>query len=68
MDDLEAAWSVVHDATPAGWSVMRPSRHDEERERPWHVEATGRTESEALRDLAELLRGWTVEPADGLRS
>jgi hypothetical protein len=53
-------------------------RFDEERERPWHVtaydyrtsakrgdrvQATGRTEAEALRDLAELLRGWLVEHA-----
>jgi hypothetical protein len=57
---------------------VRPVRHDEERERPWHVvaydwrttskrrdrvEATGRTEAEALRDLAELLRLWQVERA-----
>ena len=69
--ELEAAWSEVHDATPTGWSAMRPVRHDEQRERPWHdvavdyrtssnrrdrVEATGRTEAEALRDLAEFLR------------
>jgi hypothetical protein len=33
------------------------SRHHE------HIEATGRTEAEALRDLAELLRGWLVEHA-----
>jgi hypothetical protein len=77
--DLEAAWSEVHDALPAGWSAARPVRFDEERERPWHVvaydwrtsskrrdrvEATGRTEAEALRDLAELLRGWLVERTD----
>jgi hypothetical protein len=74
--DLEAAWSEVHDALPTGRSAVRPVRHDEERERPWHVvavdyrtssrhhehvEATGRTEAEALRDLAELLREWRVE-------
>lgn len=74
--DLEAAWSAVHAAVPTGWSVARPIRFDEERERPWHavaydwrksskrrdrVEATGRTEAEALRDLAELLRGWRVK-------
>jgi len=73
--ELEAAWSEVHDATPMGWSVARPVRHDDEHERPWHVvaydwrasskrhdrvEATGRTEAEALADLAELLRGWRV--------
>jgi hypothetical protein len=76
--ELEAAWSGVHDATPIGWFVARPSRHNEERQRPWHVvaydyrtaakrhdvvEATGNTEAEALRDLAELLRGWLVEHA-----
>ena len=81
--DLEAAWSAVHDALPVGWSAMRPVRHDEERERPRHVvavdyrtssrhrehvEATGRTEAEALRDLAELLRGWNVERAEDPRS
>lgn len=75
-EELEAAWSAVHDALPVGWSVMRPVHHGEERERPWHVwamdlrsaarrgdrvEATGRTEAEALRDLAELLRLWSVE-------
>jgi hypothetical protein len=73
--ELEAAWNEVHDATPAGWSIARPSHHGEERDRPWHVtaydyrtaakrhdlvEATGRTAAEALRDLAELLRGWLV--------
>jgi hypothetical protein len=76
--ELEAAWSEVHDTLPAGWSAARPMRHDEEHERPWHVvavdyrtssrhhehiEATGRTEAEALRDLAELLRVWRVEHA-----
>lgn len=40
MTDLEAAWSAVHEALPAGWSVMRPSKHVEEHERPWHVYAT----------------------------
>lgn len=74
--DLEAAWSAVHEALPAGWSVMRPSRHPERQERPWHVyatdlrvrtkrrdyiQATGSTEAEALSDLAGLLRGWRVE-------
>jgi hypothetical protein len=62
--ELEAAWNEVHDATPAGWSVMRPIRHDEERDRPWHVvavdyrtssrhhlEATGRTEAAPKRLL-----------------
>jgi len=78
-DDLAAAWEAAHDALPAGWTVQRPSRHDEERERPWHVfatdlrqrakrreyvEATGWTEAEALRDLAGLLRVWTVEAVE----
>jgi hypothetical protein len=77
--ELEAAWNEVYAALPVGWSAVRPLRHDEERERPWHVvaydwrtsskrrdrvEATGRTEAEALRDLAELLRGWIVERTD----
>jgi hypothetical protein len=77
--ELEAAWSAVHDALPIGWSALRPVRYDEQRGRPWYVvafdyrtssrrrdrvEATGRTEAEALRDLAELLRGWNVERAD----
>jgi len=75
-DELQAVWTAVHDALPAGWTVQRPSRHDEERERPSHVlavdlrqrakrreyvEATGWTEAEALRDLAGLLRAWHVE-------
>jgi hypothetical protein len=74
--ELEAAWDAVHEALPTGWSAARPIRFDEQRERPWRVvaydwrtnskrrvrvEATGRTEAEALRDLAELLRGWLVE-------
>ena len=28
-DDLADAWAAVHDATPAGWYVGRPSYHDE---------------------------------------
>jgi hypothetical protein len=81
--DLEAAWSAVHDALRPGWSAVRPVRYDEERERPWHVvafdwrtsskrhdrvEATGRTEAEALRDLAELLQRWRVEEAPERRA
>jgi hypothetical protein len=81
--EIEAAWSAVHDATPAGWVVPRQGRHDEEHGRPWHVaavdyrtssrhhehvEATGRTEAEALRDLAELLRGWSVEDVKSRRA
>jgi hypothetical protein len=68
---LEAAWSEVHDTVPGGWSVGGQVHHREEHERPWHVvavdyrtssrhhervKATGMTEAEALRDLAELLR------------
>ena len=30
--DLEAAWAAVHDATPPGWHVGRPSYHDERHE------------------------------------
>jgi hypothetical protein len=60
--------------------VRQRPRHDDEHERPWHVvavdyrtssrhhehvEATGRTEAEALRDLAELLQGWLVERTEG---
>jgi len=26
------AWSDLHDATPAGWYIGRPSYHDERRE------------------------------------
>ncbi len=32
--DLEEAWSHVHDATPAGWHVGRPTYKDERRQ--WH--------------------------------
>ena len=78
-DDLAAACGAVHDALPVGWTVQRPSRHEEERERPWHVlavdlrqrarrreyvEATGWTEAEALRDLAGLLRAWNLEAVE----
>ena len=30
---VPGAWNAVHDATPAGWHVGRPSNHDE---RQWH--------------------------------
>jgi len=40
IDELEATWGAVHDALPPGCTVQRPSRHDEEREQPWHVFAT----------------------------
>ena len=29
---LEEAWSQVHDATPAGWYVGRPTYHNERRQ------------------------------------
>ncbi len=29
---MEDAWDAVHEATPAGWYVGRPSYHDERRE------------------------------------
>jgi hypothetical protein len=31
-DDLEAAWAAVHEATPPGWYVGRPSYHPERQE------------------------------------
>jgi hypothetical protein len=31
-DDLHAAWAEVHDATPEGWYVGRPSEHPERNE------------------------------------
>ncbi len=34
MSDLEEAWNAVHDATPAGWHVGRPTYYDERRQ--WH--------------------------------
>jgi len=32
VSNLEKAWNAVHDATPAGWHVGRPTYHDERRE------------------------------------
>ena len=79
MTDLQDPCAAVHDALPEGWTVMRPSHHAEERERPWHVyatdlrsrarrreyvEATSWTEVEALRDLAALLRGCRLEAVE----
>jgi len=29
---LQEAWNALHDATPAGWHVGRPSTHDERRQ------------------------------------
>ena len=31
-NEFEAAWAAVHDATPTGWYVGRPSLHDERHE------------------------------------
>jgi len=39
---LEEAWNAVHDATPAGWHVGRPTYHDERRQ--WHQYAFDRSE------------------------
>jgi hypothetical protein len=52
--DLEAAWSAVHDALPAGWSAVRPVRHDEERERPWHAVAVDYRTSSRRHDRVEV--------------
>ena len=30
--DLEEAWNAVHDATPSGWHVGRPTYYDERRQ------------------------------------
>ncbi len=72
MTDLEAAWNAVHDATPAGWYVGRPSYYDERRqwvqyafdpsERPRvglrsrEWTAVGATEVEAVAEMARCLR------------
>ena len=77
MSELEEAWAEVHDALPAGWEVMRPNYHVEDRrwhvfaadhrrgrKRPDYVEAIGLTEAQALRGLAALRRGWNVEPVE----
>ncbi len=34
VSDLEEAWNAVHDATPKGWYVGRPTYYDERRQ--WH--------------------------------
>ena len=34
MSELEEAWSAVHDATPGGWHVGRPTYYDGRRQ--WH--------------------------------
>jgi hypothetical protein len=71
-DDLEAAWAAVHDATPGGWYVGRPSYHDERHEwamyafdqrgrpksgaRSRERTAVGATEVEVLREMARCLK------------
>ncbi len=32
MKEIEVAWNAVHDATPTGWCVGRPSLHNEPRQ------------------------------------
>ena len=77
MSELEKAWSAVHDALPAGWRVMQPSYHVEDRQwhvfaadhrpgrkRPDYIESVVMDEAHALRWLAELLRAWWFQPSD----
>ena len=77
MTELEDAWTAVHDALPAGWDVMRPSYHVEDRrwhvfaadhrlgrKRPDYIESVGMDEAHSLRGLAELLRGWRVHAVE----
>jgi len=70
-DDLETAWNAVHDATPAGWHVGRPT-YDERRqwvqyafdpsERPRvglrsrEWTAVGTSELEVVAEMARCLR------------
>ncbi len=72
VSDLEEAWNAVHDATPKGWHVGRPSYHDERRqwvqyafdpsERPRvglrsrEWTAVGATEAEVVAEMARCLR------------
>jgi hypothetical protein len=72
VDDVEAAWGAVHDATPVNWYVDQPSYHDErhewtqytflQRERPSvgvrsrEWTAVGATEVECLLEMARCLR------------
>jgi hypothetical protein len=71
-NDIEAPFGEVFDATPSGWSVGRPSYHDERREwliygfdqrehpqvgvRSREWTAVGATEVEVLREMARCLR------------
>lgn len=73
MTQLEEAWAAVHAALPAGWRVIRPEYHIEDRQwhvfaadhrpgrkRPDYIESVGMDEAHALRELVELLRVWRV--------
>ncbi len=53
--DLEEAWIAVHDATPAGWYVGRPSYSDERREWVQYAFDPSERPSVALRS-----REWTL--------
>jgi hypothetical protein len=70
--ELESAWRELDTATPTGWYVGRPNRHDERSE--WHQyafdpserpkvgarsrewTAVGQTELEVVREMARCLR------------
>ncbi|HEY7940599.1 MAG TPA: hypothetical protein VID25_01525 [Candidatus Limnocylindrales bacterium] len=68
--DEQAAWELVNDATPAGWTIGRPiylgnqrwavwaigPKTDRERQFPTQTEGTGTTQAEALTNLAAQLR------------
>ncbi len=72
MTDLEEPWNAVHEDTPAGWYVGRPSYHDERREwvmnafdpserpvvglRSREWTAVGASEREVLVEMARCLR------------
>jgi len=49
---MEEAWDALHDATPAGWYVGRPSVGPRSRE--WT--AIGSTELEVVAEMARCLR------------
>jgi len=53
--EFEAAWNAVHDATPAGWYVGRPSYHNERRQ--WVQYAFDASERPRLGLRS---RGWTA--------
>jgi hypothetical protein len=72
MKELEEAWNAVWDVLPAGWTVSRPTYPLGERRLPGRLlprhalpggqtdppywEAIGRTEADALRELAQCIR------------